>query len=67
MSEFDIEDRPRSVIKGQVLADFIVQSSDVHPDELDNKFWVLENDRSSKAGGGGVDMVSRSLEGVSIA
>ena len=31
LSGFDIEYRPRSAIKGQVLADFIVELSDVQP------------------------------------
>ena len=34
LSEFDIEYRPRSVIKGQILADFIAKMSYVQPRDL---------------------------------
>ena len=37
LSEFDIEYRPRIAIKGQVLADFIVERSKAQKQEVDNE------------------------------
>ena len=31
LNEFDIEYRPRSAIKGQVLAEFIMERLEIHP------------------------------------
>ena len=55
LSEFDIEYRLRSSIKGQVLANFIVEMSKVQPRDIDETLWILETDNSSKVvvGGGG--------------
>ena len=36
LSEFDIEYRSRTTIKGQVLADFIVERLEVRKQEVDN-------------------------------
>ena len=65
--EFDIEYRPRSVIKGQVLADFIVKMSDVKPHDIGETLRILETDGLSRAVGGGAGMVLQSSEGLSIA
>ena len=67
LSEFDIEYYPRSAIKGQVLADFMVEMSDVQSRDIDETLWILETDGSSRAIGGGAGMVLQSLEGLSIA
>ena len=48
LSEFNKEYRPRSAIKGQVLADFIVERSKVEPRELGNELWIFETDGSSQ-------------------
>ena len=57
LSEFDIEYRPRSFIKVQVLVDFIVEMSDVQPRGIDETLWVLETDGSFKAIASGARMV----------
>ena len=67
LSEFDVLYRLRSTIKGQVLADFMVEMSNVRPRNVVKTLWILETDGSSKAAGGGADMVLQSLEGLSIA
>ena len=66
LSEFDIVYRSRSAIKGQVLVDFMVEMSNIRPRDIGEKLWILETDGSSKAIGGGVDMILQSLEGLSI-
>ena len=67
LSEFDIVYRSRSAIKGQVLVDFMVEMSNIRPRDIGEKLWILETDGSSKAIGGGFDMILQSLEGLSIA
>ena len=67
LSEFNIEYRPRSTIKGQVFADFIVEMSDVQPQDIGKVIWILETNGSSKVVGGGASMVLQFLEGLSIA
>ena len=67
LSEFDIEYQSRSAIKGQILADFIVEISDLQPRDISETLWILETDGSSRAMGGGAGMVLQSLEGLSIA
>ena len=47
LSEFDIEYRPITAIKGYVLADFVVERSEARKQEVDNEKWVLETDGSS--------------------
>ena len=44
LSEFDIEYRSRSSIKGQILADFIVEMLDVQPRDMGETLWILETD-----------------------
>ena len=48
---------PRSDIKGQVLADFIVELLNVLRSSLLDHLWILEIDGSFKAIGGKADMV----------
>ena len=57
LSEFDIEYLLRSVIKGQILANFLVKISNVQPREICEPSWILETDGSSKAMGGGAGMI----------
>ena len=65
LSEFDIECRPRTAIKGQVLADFIVERN--RKKEANNKKWVLETDGSSRAQGGGAGIILKSSNELTIA
>ena len=67
LSEYDIEDRPISAIKGQVLVDFIVEMSNVQPQDIGKTLWILKTIGSSRADRGGAGMVLQSLEGLSIA
>ena len=67
LSEFDIEYRPGSAIKCQILANFITEMSDVQARDLCEMSWILETDSSSRAVGGGVGMVLQSPEGLPIA
>ena len=66
LSELDIKYRPRTAIKVQVLADFIMERSDARKQEVDNEKWVLKTDLSSQAQGGGVGIILNSSEGSAI-
>ena len=66
LSEFDIEYSPRSAIKGQILADFIVEILDVQPRDLCELSWLLETNGSSKAVREGASMILQSPKGLSI-
>ena len=48
LSEFDIEYRPRTTIKGQVLADFVVERSKTRTQGVADEEWMLEKDGSSR-------------------
>ena len=63
LREFDIEYQPRTTIKGQALADLVVESSDTHSQGVGIEKWVLETDGSSRAQGGGAGIVLRTLDG----
>ena len=62
MSEFDIVYRLRSAIKGQILANFIAELSDVLGDASSGQLWILEKDGSFKKARGGVGTVLQSSE-----
>ena len=49
LSKFDIEYQPRTKIKGQALADFIVERLETHSHGVGDEEWVLEMDGSSRA------------------
>ena len=59
LSEYDIEFTMRTNIKSQALADFVVELSDLVPEENANK-WTLHVDGSSNLKGSGARFV---LEG----
>ena len=42
-----------------MLVDFIVERSEVHPQGIGDKRWILEIDGSSRTQGGGANMVLR--------
>ena len=67
LSEADIMYDQRYAIKGQVLADFMVEISDIRPCDIGEALWILEIDGSSKAAGGGANMVLQPPKGLSIA
>ena len=67
LSEFDIEYQPRTAIKGQVLADFIVERSEARKQEVDNEKWVLKTDGPSRAQGRGTGIILKSSDGSAVA
>ena len=67
LKEFNIEYRPRSAIKGQVLAEVNMERSEVHPQGIGDERWILETDESSQTQGGGTGMVLRTPKGSTIA
>ena len=62
LSEFDIEYRPRTTIKGQALSNFVVERSEAHYQRVGIKKWVMETDGSSWAQVGGAEIVLRTLD-----
>nr|GEV50632.1 reverse transcriptase domain-containing protein [Tanacetum cinerariifolium] len=71
LEEHDIHYRPRTSVKGQILADFIVQHSEDNPsvtpmeeeEELSDP-WVLFADRSSCIDSSGASLILKNLEGM---
>ncbi|XP_057250131.1 uncharacterized protein LOC130591205 [Beta vulgaris subsp. vulgaris] len=62
LSEFDIEYRPRTAIKAQALADFIVETTYSEPAESAGR-WKVEVDGSAAQSGAGAGVVMTSPEG----
>ncbi|KAJ9566843.1 hypothetical protein OSB04_002809 [Centaurea solstitialis] len=75
LSGFDIEFKPKTAIKSQVLADFVAEFSPrMEPttcDEIvmisDNKPWILYVDGSSNVRGSGLGVVLKSSQGGNMA
>jgi len=65
LGQFDIEFHPRMAIKGQVLADFLVEFCNIpEAEELPKELtWVVFVDGSSAYGRSGVGVLLRNLEG----
>ena len=64
LSEFDIQYRPRTAIKGQVVADFIVEfTHDEDKGAEESPHWSIYTDGSSNKQAGGAGIVLLSLEG----
>ncbi|GKC58182.1 reverse transcriptase domain-containing protein, partial [Tanacetum coccineum] len=60
---YDIQYRPRTAIKGQILADFIVERPEEEsPDELPEP-WTLFTDGSSCVDGSGAGLILTNPEG----
>ena len=71
LSEFDFRYKPKRVIKGQVLADFVVEftSAELAEDTRvmpDLPIWKLFIDGAANAQGSGVGLILTSLEGIDI-
>ena len=47
-------------MKGQILANFLAEMSDVNPRELYGPSWLLETEGSSRAMKGGAGMILQS-------
>ena len=71
LSEFDIIYRPKTAIKGQILADFIMEFAPAEPAKdtqttTDLSTWKLSVDGASNAQGSGAGLIQTSLEGIDI-
>ena len=71
LSEFDIRYRPKTAIKGQVLADFVMEFTSVEPARdaqatTDLCTWKLSVDGASNAQGSGAGLILTSPEGIDI-
>ena len=71
LSEFDIRYRPKTTIKGQVLADFIMEFASSEPARdtqaaTDFSTWKLSVDGALNAQGSEAGLILTSLEGIDI-
>ena len=71
LSEFDIRYKLRTAIKGQILADFIMEFTTTTPLEttqlaLDLPVWKLSVDGAANAQGSGAGLILISPEGVDV-
>ena len=71
LSEFDIRYKPKTAIKGHVLADFVMEFTSAVPDEnaqtmTDFLIWKLSVDGASNAQGSGAGLILTSPEGIDI-
>ena len=71
MSEFDIRYKPKTAIKGQVLADFVMEFTPTEPTEntqasTDLPIWKLSVDEATNAQGSGAGLILTSPEGIDI-
>ena len=71
LSEFDIRYKPKTAVKGQVLADFVTEFTSVeHADNAqtptDLPIWKLSIDRATNAQGSGAGLIPTSPEGIDI-
>ena len=71
LSEFDIIYKPKTAIRGQVLADFVMEFTSVELAEdtqttPDLPIWKLSVDGAANAQGSGAGIILTSLEGIDI-
>ena len=71
LSEFDIRYKPKTTIKGQVLADFVMEFTSTEPAEnaqtmTDLPIWKLYVDGASNAQGSGAGLILTSPERIDI-
>ena len=71
LSEFDIRYKPKTAIKGQVLAEFVVEFTSAKPVEnaqtpTDLPIWKLSVDGATNAQGRGAGLILTSPEGIDI-
>ena len=71
LSEFDIIYSPKTAIKGQVLANFVMEFTSTEPAKdaqttTDLSIWKLSVDGASNAQGSGAGLILTSLEGIDI-
>ena len=67
LSEFDVQYRPRTVVKGQIVADFITEYTQSKDSGAEGqKLWSIHTDRSSNQRSGGAGVVIQTPEGDKI-
>ena len=71
LSEFDIRYKPKTTIKGQILADFVMEFTSAELAENtqttpDLPIWKLSVDGAANAQGSGVGLILTSPEGIDI-
>ena len=71
LSEFNIRYKPKTVIKGQVLANFVMEFTSAEPTEntqapIDLPIWKLYVDGATNAQGSGAGLILTSPEGIDI-
>ena len=71
MSEFDIRYKPRTEVKGQILAYFIMKVTPVESTEAtqltpDLPIWRLSVDRAANAQGSGAGLILTSPDGIDV-
>ena len=71
LSEFDIRYKPKIEIKGQVLADFVMEFTPAEPTEAtpltsDLPTWRLSLDGAANAQGSGAGLIPTSPDGIDI-
>ena len=71
LSEFDIRYKPKTAIKGQVLADFVMEFTLAEPTKsaqttTDLPIWRLSVDGTTNAQGSGAELILTSPEGIDI-
>ena len=71
LSDFDIRYKTKTAIKGQVLADFVMEFTSAEPSQNaqamnDLPIWKLSVDGASNAQGSGAGLIVTSPEGIDI-
>ena len=71
LSEFDNRYKPKTAIKGQILADFVMEFTSAEPaknaqTETDLSVWKLSVDGAANAQGNGAGLILTSPEGIDI-
>ena len=67
LSEFDVRYRPRTSMKGQVVADFIAEYTQPGDEGAERqKLWIIHTDESSNQHSGGAGVVMQTPEGDKI-
>ena len=71
LSEFDIRYKPKTAIKGQILADFVMEFTSAEPVKnaqtvTDLSIWKLSVDGAANAQGRGAGLILTSPEGIDI-
>ena len=67
LSEFDVQYRPRTAIKGQIVANFMAEYTQLEDKGAEGqKLWSIHTDGSSNQHSGGADVVILTPEGDKI-